>query len=310
MSEQMEGFPGFPAGKLATTPVPNLFFSELLPLIDNLAELKVVLHLFWLIGKKRGALRYARLDELLTDRRLLDGLATPKLTGDDGAARCARACRGARRAAADDRHAAGRETEEWYMINSANGREVLERLQSGELDLLGEAGEDVQLQTERPTVFVLYEQNIGMLTPMIADELRDAERHFPAEWIADAFRQAVLHNKRSWKYVLAHPGTLAHRGPAAARGRSASSGAYDVPDGLRRADQALRPQVTWPKPGEQEMKRLGDLLGNFQPPQREPPDEGEAPRGAACRRRRLPHLQGQGLPRLGCARTATPISAS
>ena len=52
MSESMQGFPGFPAGKLATTPVPNLFFSELLPLIDNLAELKVVLHLFWLIGKK------------------------------------------------------------------------------------------------------------------------------------------------------------------------------------------------------------------------------------------------------------------
>ena len=56
---------------------------------------------------------------------------------------------------------------------------------------------------ERPTIFVLYEQNIGLLTPMIADELRDAEQHFPAEWIADAFREAVLHNKRSWKYVLA-----------------------------------------------------------------------------------------------------------
>ena len=78
MSERMQGFPGFPAGKLATTPVPNLFFSELLPLIDNVAELKVVLHLFWLIGKKRGALRYARLDELLKDRRLLVGLATAK----------------------------------------------------------------------------------------------------------------------------------------------------------------------------------------------------------------------------------------
>ena len=106
MSEQMEGFPGFPAGKLATTPLPNLFFSELLPLIDNLAELKVVLHLFWLIGKKRGALRYARLDELLRDRRLLDGLATTKLTGRGGPARCAGPGRGARRAAAGRRRRA------------------------------------------------------------------------------------------------------------------------------------------------------------------------------------------------------------
>jgi DNA replication protein len=202
MTEAMEGFPGFPAGKLTTTPVPNLFFSELLPLIDNVAELKVVLHLFWLIGKKRGALRYARLDELLHDRRLLDGLATAKQSGEpvlvDALERAV-----ARGALLHTEVTRGRETEQWYMINSANGREVLERLQSGELDLLGESGEDVQLQTERPTIFVLYEQNIGLLTPMIADELRDAERHFPAEWIADAFRQAVLHNKRSWKYVLA-----------------------------------------------------------------------------------------------------------
>ena len=88
------------------------------------------------------------------------------------------------------------------MINSANGREVLERLHAGELDLLTDLGEDVQLQTERPTIFVLYEQNIGLLTPMIADELRDAERNFPTEWIAEAFREAVKANKRSWRYVL------------------------------------------------------------------------------------------------------------
>ncbi len=229
MSEHMQGFPGFPAGKLATTPVPNLFFSELLPLIDNLAELKVILHLFWLIGKKRGALRYARLDELLEDRRLLDGLATAKVAGEpmlrDALERAV-----ARGALLRTTVTRGRETEEWYMINSANGREVLEHLESGELDLLGDAGEDVQLQTERPPIFVLYEQNIGMLTPMIADELRDAERHFPADWIADAFREAVLQNKRSWKYVLAILERWRTEGRGA-RGRNASSGAYDVPEG-------------------------------------------------------------------------------
>jgi DNA replication protein len=229
MSERMEGFPGFPAGKLTTTPVPNLFFSELLPLIDNVAELKVILHLFWLIGKKRGVLRYARLDELLKDRRLLDGLATAKAPGElvlrDALERAV-----ARGALLRTTVGRDRETEEWYMINSANGREVLERLQSGELDLLGDAGEDVQLQMERPPVFVLYEQNIGMLTPMIADELRDAERHFPAEWIADAFRQAVLHNKRSWKYVLVILERWRTEGRSGARQEREPDG-YDVPPG-------------------------------------------------------------------------------
>ncbi len=94
-------------------------------------------------------------------------------------------------------------TEEWYMVNSANGREVIERLRAGELDVLADVTEDVQLQVERPPIFVLYEQNIGLLTPMIANELRDAERHYPADWIADAFREAVTMNKRSWKYVAA-----------------------------------------------------------------------------------------------------------
>jgi DnaD/phage-associated family protein len=201
MKDGMRGFAGFPAGKLPTTPIPNLFFSELLPLIDNLAELKVTLHLFWLIGRKRGALRYARLSELLKDDRLLEGLATPPASGEallrDGLERAV-----ARGSLLHTTVQRGEVTEEWYMVNSANGREVIEKLRAGELDLLADLAEDVQLQVERPAIFVLYEQNIGLLTPMIADELRDAERHFPADWIADAFREAVAANKRSWRYVL------------------------------------------------------------------------------------------------------------
>ena len=81
--------------------------------------------------------------------------------------------------------------------------EVLEKLRSGELDLKADVAEDVQLQVERPTIFVLYEQNVGMLTPMITEELRDAEKHFPTEWISDAFLEAVARNKRNWRYVLA-----------------------------------------------------------------------------------------------------------
>lgn len=202
--KQMQGFAGFPAGKLSTTPVPSQFFSELLPLVDNLAELKVILHLFWLIGKKQGVLRYARLDELLADKRLLEGLATATLGGADVLRDALeRACaRGALLRTTVRRGTDDETVEEWYMINSAHGREVLEKLRSGELDLQADVSEDLQLQTERPPIFVLYEQNIGILTPMIAEELRDAEKHYPVEWITDAFREAVALNKRSWRYVL------------------------------------------------------------------------------------------------------------
>ena len=50
----MKGFPGFPDGKVRLTQVPNLFFSDLLPIIDNMAELKVTLYAFWALGQKEG----------------------------------------------------------------------------------------------------------------------------------------------------------------------------------------------------------------------------------------------------------------
>jgi DNA replication protein len=202
MRDKMHGFAGFPAGKLPATSIPNLFFSELLPLVDDLAELKVTLHLFWLIGRKRNALRYARLGELLKDERLLQGLTAPPETGEavlrDALERAV--ARGTLLHATVERGVAA---EEWYMVNSPSGRDVLEKLRGGELDLKANGAEDVQLQVERPTIFVLYEQNVGMLTPMITEELRDAEKHFPTEWISDAFREAVAMNKRNWRYVLA-----------------------------------------------------------------------------------------------------------
>jgi DnaD/phage-associated family protein len=56
---------------------------------------------------------------------------------------------------------------------------------------------------ERPNIFKLYEENIGPLTPLIADALRDAEATYPPEWIEEAIGESVKRNKRNWKYVEA-----------------------------------------------------------------------------------------------------------
>jgi DnaD/phage-associated family protein len=56
-------------------------------------------------------------------------------------------------------------------------------------------------EEQRPLIFSLYEQNIGTLAGMMIDELKDAEKTYPAEWIPLAFKEAVDHNARSWKYV-------------------------------------------------------------------------------------------------------------
>ncbi len=56
---------------------------------------------------------------------------------------------------------------------------------------------------ERPNIFKLYEENIGPLTPLIADALKDAEETYPAEWIDRCIELAVKNNKRNWKYCEA-----------------------------------------------------------------------------------------------------------
>ena len=55
----------------------------------------------------------------------------------------------------------------------------------------------------RPEIFRLYETEIGPLTGMIADQLKSAEKDYPAEWFPMAFKECADHNARSWKYAEA-----------------------------------------------------------------------------------------------------------
>ncbi len=71
----MVGFKGFPPGKTRTTSIPNLFFSDLLPGIDHLAELKLTLYCFWVLQQQEGEARYLSRREILQDKLFLSGLA-------------------------------------------------------------------------------------------------------------------------------------------------------------------------------------------------------------------------------------------
>ena len=70
----MKGFPGFPDGKLRLTAIPNLFFSDLLPYVDNLAEMKITLYAFWALTQKEGQVRYLRFVDFLNDSEFMKGL--------------------------------------------------------------------------------------------------------------------------------------------------------------------------------------------------------------------------------------------
>jgi DNA replication protein len=195
----VKGFVGFPAGKQPYTRVPNLFFSEILPDIDHIGELKVTLHVFWLLTQKEGERRYASEEELLADRRLLGGLASPDLTREE-ALRDALERAVARRTLLRVTIGEGAAERAWYFVNSEKGRRWVEDLLEGRWTPV-QTDQPLRLQVQRPNIFVLYEQNIGPLTPILAEELIEAEDTYPAAWIDDAFREAVELNKRSWRYI-------------------------------------------------------------------------------------------------------------
>jgi hypothetical protein len=69
----MKRFSGFPA-RTQFTPVPNLFFSSLLPQITDIGELKTTLHIFRIIYSKRGYPRFTTYLELAGDVSLLNSL--------------------------------------------------------------------------------------------------------------------------------------------------------------------------------------------------------------------------------------------
>lgn len=205
----MEVFSGFPAGRLSYTALPDVFFSELLPTVDDLSELKVFLHCLWRIQKQRGALRLVTRKALAADPTLQRSLVmagVPFEEALDGA--LARAVgRGTLLAVTLSREEV---PEVCYFLNTEEGRRALARIQRGEAapwvgaELLAAAPSAESPPGEaRPNIFVLYEQTIGLLQPIIADELRDAEQSYPAEWIEEAFRIAAERNVRHWRYVRA-----------------------------------------------------------------------------------------------------------
>ncbi|MFC1860197.1 DnaD domain-containing protein [Chloroflexota bacterium] len=198
----MEQFRGFPA-KMQFTPLPNLFLSGLLPQISDIFELKTTLYVLAALYHKRGYPRFITCGELLGNTSLMSSLKEGKKPPDEALRRALGMAtkRGTILHMVLDRDGV---PEDIYFLNTKPDREVMAKIQSGELVLSGLKAQQPDIEIEElPDIFTLYEQNIGMLTPMIAEELREAEKLYPETWIRDAIKEAVTHGKRKWSYISA-----------------------------------------------------------------------------------------------------------
>ncbi len=196
-------FRGFPEGKAHLTPIPAMFFRELLPEIDHLGELKICLYLFWRLDRMEGTFRYLRREDFAADERLMLGLAeSPEQAQaalDEALERAVSHGILLRARLATDKNQGS-----YYFLNSPRGRAAVQALEKGEWQPgSSDPGGLAELAAERPNVFRLYEENFGPLTPMIAEALGEAEDSYPARWIEEAMQIAVENNARNWRYVMA-----------------------------------------------------------------------------------------------------------
>ena len=201
-------FAGFPRDTLYT-PTPNPLFGPMLEEIHDIAELKVTLRGLWLLHHKRQPLRAIALDEFLSDTTLLRGLRPSTSSGQagaesgDSAEEIRRGLRLAVRRGVFLAHETGA-GKVYFALNNDAGRRAIARLkQTGEelSDATLGADEAPDSPRERPNIFALYEDTIGMLNRTIVEYLKEAEERYPPGWIREAFEIAALENKRSWGYI-------------------------------------------------------------------------------------------------------------
>lgn len=192
------GFTGF-LSKVKCTPIPDPFFSVILPQIDDLAELKVTLYMFWAVHRKKGYPRFLTYSEMRGDRALISGMPCNNAPEEE--------LRHGLKAAMDrgtllnlqiERDS---ELEDLYFLNTEQDKRVVAKIQRGEIELNGLPRVKPDRADEEPNVFTLYEENIGLLSPAISEELKEAEELYPATWIEGAFKEAVRANRPNWQYV-------------------------------------------------------------------------------------------------------------
>lgn len=186
-----------------SVPIPYDFFHDLLPGIRDLAELKAALGVFQMAAVAgRAGVPFSALRQPQVARSIV-GAESPEPVEE-------RLQRALDRAVANGvllrlTVHLGDQSEPYFLPASAQNRVLLERLRSDQPEVFREIGLPIgaSISVYRPNVFAYYEQHIGPLTPLVAEQLREAEGSYPRAWIEEAIQRAQQSNRRHWRYIEA-----------------------------------------------------------------------------------------------------------
>lgn len=185
-------FTGFP-NNADQYPLPGPLFGVLLEEIDSLEELKVIMRMIRMMQNKKGPVKAVNLTEILSDRILANaiGESSKIQKGLDSAVR--------RKVFLEVVSNLGSRS---FFLNSTSNQDYLDKHKLGQQDLEPD-NEPWEMDEKRSEIYLLYEQNIGLLTPIISEKIKEADGYYPSQWIKEAIDIAVSQNKRNWSYVSA-----------------------------------------------------------------------------------------------------------
>jgi DnaD/phage-associated family protein len=235
-------FAGFPA-RTQNTAIPHVFFTDVLPrLAHDPVTLGVTLYALQAMQRKKGFPRFLAATDLVAEPAMLSYLMNcdrDERAIDDGLR--AAAAIGVLLPLTVE---ADGVTTELYFLNTPADRRARDAVRDGGVDIgVPVLREAVPSALARSNVYALYESLIGTISPLVSDELAEAERLYPPQWLERAFREAAAQNARSWRYVSRILERWAAEGPdhEKADGDPAGDGRYFRGKYGRILQQRLRP---------------------------------------------------------------------
>jgi len=179
--------------------IPESFLTDHLSKINDPDLFKLLLYIFWRFDKSRSPIKFITAENILTDEIFSENFGKTrdeitqhvnKLLADAVEINILINC--SHPAQADNK---------LYFYNSIKNQKAIDLIETGEIKV--EDIEDISLAITKPNIFKLYEENIGPLTPLIAETLEDAINTYSSDWIEEAVQIAVVNNVRRWKYIQA-----------------------------------------------------------------------------------------------------------
>lgn len=190
----MGSLPDLPADRIGFR-IPESLLTDWLPRVDNLASLKIVLYAYWIWHNSEAefpvfdskALHETLEEEHMSPDQIQAGL---KVLLSDGIF-----------INPEPEHTAWKTA---LVLNTPLGQAALEAIRSG---TLVQAPIDPTISPKTSSsgvsIYQLYEENIGVITPILAESLRDLESEYSLEWISEAFTIAAKQNVRNLRYIEA-----------------------------------------------------------------------------------------------------------